>query len=94
MKKILFSFLLLFVVAFSYAQTPAKAVFVELGGPGLASVKYDMRFTGREDGIGGRIGIGGFSIDNTSVLFVPLGLNYLIGKDNKNYFKLAVALRL
>jgi hypothetical protein len=90
MKKVLFSLLFVFAAAFCFAQSPAKAVFVELGGPGLASVNYDMRFTGKEDGIGGRVGIGGFSIDNTTALFVPVGVNYLIGKDQKNYFELGV----
>ena len=76
----------------SEADAPAKAVFFELGGPGLASINYDMRFTKSETGIGGRVGVGGFSInvnaDKTSVIFIPVGLNYLMGKDGRNYFEL------
>jgi hypothetical protein len=71
----------------------AKSVFVELGGPGLASVNFDTRFGKKEDGFGGRVGIGGFSLrdaydEKFSVIFVPIGVNYLIGKDSRNYFEL------
>jgi len=68
-----------------------------LEGPGLASFNFDTRFGKKEDGIGGRIGIGGFSIstnngnggnDKEGVVFIPIGLNYLLGKDGKNYFEL------
>lgn len=73
------------------AGGPAKAVFFELGGPGLASLNYDMRFTKSESGIGGRIGVGGFSIgtgtERATVVFIPVGINYLLGKDGKNYFE-------
>jgi hypothetical protein len=51
-----------------------------------------MRFTKSEGGIGGRIGFGGFSIgsegDRTTAIFIPLGINYLLGKDEKHYFEL------
>jgi hypothetical protein len=96
MKKI---FVLLLVssglVNGSYAQEAAKAVYAEIGGPGLASANFDMRFAKREDGLGGRVGIGGFSLSDygggrTSLLTVPVGLNYLIGKDRKNYFEIGV----
>jgi hypothetical protein len=32
--------------------------------------------------------VGGFSIDGASAIFVPLGLNYLLGKDERNYFEI------
>ncbi len=94
MKKILLSTFFTFTVHTIFAQ--AKSVFFELGGPGLASLNYDMRFTKNENGIGGRVGIGGFSLGfneggtstRSTVIFVPLGVNYLIGKDTKNYFEL------
>jgi hypothetical protein len=70
------------------AQSAAKTVFFELGGPGLASINYDMRLNKKEDGLGFRVGVGGFSIDDASVVFIPVGLNYLLGKDGKNYFEL------
>ncbi len=90
MKKVLFSILLLFIsIACLKAQTAAKCAYVELGGPGLASINYDTRFSKTEGGLGGRIGIGGFSIrDAGTVVTVPVGLNYLLGKDGKNYFEI------
>lgn len=66
----------------------AKAVFVEVGGAGVASFNYDMRFTNRNDGLGGRIGVGGFRIDDVSAVFVPVDLNYLLGKNNRDYFEI------
>lgn len=84
MKKIILPFLALVL----FAQTSfSQSVFAELGGPGLASLNFDTRFSKNNDGIGGRAGIGGFSIDGSGVVFVPLGLNYLLGKDNKNFFE-------
>lgn len=87
MKKIFFVLALALVVNSAFSQA-AKAVYFELGGPGLASFNFDTRFSKKEDGIGGRIGFGGFSIDGTGAVFIPVGLNYLIGKDGKNYFEL------
>jgi hypothetical protein len=76
----------------SEATAPAKDVFFEIGGPGVASINYDMRFTKSESGIGGRIGFGGFCIgssgDRATALFIPIGINYLLGKDGKHYFEL------
>jgi hypothetical protein len=87
MKKLFLLFTIaLFVSKIGAAQ--AKAVFFELGGPGLASINFDSRFSKGEAGLGGRIGVGGFSIDQESIVFVPIGLNYILGKDNKNYFEL------
>jgi len=78
-------------INFTYGQTAAKAAYAEIGGPGLASVNFDTRFTKTEDGLGGRIGIGGFSVgssgDRVGIITIPVGVNYLIGKDKKNYFE-------
>ena len=49
----------LFFAFDTYAQQAAKAVYVELGGAGLASVNYDTRLMKKEDGIGFRVGLGG-----------------------------------
>ena len=88
MKKTAAIICFIFTLAISAkSQTSAKTVYFELGGPGLASVNYDMRFQNKNDGLGFRVGLGGFSIDDASVLFVPVGLNYLLGKDGKNYFE-------
>ncbi len=74
--------------AFVTAQTAAKSIYFELGGPGIASINYDMRVQKKEDGLGFRVGVGGFKLDYTSALFVPVGLNYLLGKDSRNYFEI------
>jgi hypothetical protein len=84
---------LIIILAISIAwnantQVPAKTMYFELGGPGLASFNYDMRFAYREDGIGGRIGLGGFSSNGEGTLFVPVGLNYLFRIEQNNYFEL------
>ena len=74
------------------AQTPAKSIYFELGGAGLASVNYDMRFQKKEDGLGFKVGVGGFDIDGTTAVFVPVGLNYLLSKDQKNYFEIGLGI--
>lgn len=81
----------LFIYVFANAQQSAKIMFVELGGPGLASVNYDMRFTKSEKGIGGRIGVGYFGVNDgyskVGVTTIPIGINYLLSKNEKNYFE-------
>ena len=86
MKKIICLFAITICIS-GMCSAQAKSVYFELGGPGLASVNFDSRFKG-EAGLGGRIGVGGFSIDQESVVFVPIGLNYILGKDNRNYFEM------
>ncbi|MDB5223571.1 MAG: hypothetical protein JWN83_2238 [Chitinophagaceae bacterium] len=94
MKKRFALLILAFTISVTAnAQKAAKAFYAELGGPGLASANFDMRFAKKEDGFGFRVGIGGFSLsdgfgDRTGILTVPVGVNYLIGKDQKNYFEL------
>jgi hypothetical protein len=97
MKKRLALFIpFIFVSTILLAQA-AKDIDIELGGPGLASINFDTRFTKGEGGIGGRIGFGGFSFrtddgsgarEHTTVIFLPIGLNYLLGKDERNYFEI------
>jgi hypothetical protein len=84
MKKVAI-FLFLFIFS---KQITAQSIYFELGGPGLASFNFDTRFNKSSGGFGGRVGIGGFSIDGSGVVFIPVGVNYMIGKDNKNYFEL------
>ncbi len=92
MKKYCFILVILIASNLTVSGQAAKSIFFEIGGPGLASVNFDTRFGPREDGLGGRVGFGGFSVnvfdDERDVLyFIPLGLNYLLGKDKKNYFE-------
>ena len=68
----------------------AKSMYFELGGPGLASFNFDFRFGKRQDGLGGRVGVGGFYVDGTGAAYFPVGLNYLLGKDGKNYFEIGI----
>lgn len=88
MKKLILFFVLLFGFSQMGKTQAAKSVYFELGGPGIASFNFDTRFSNKEDGIGGRIGFGGFSIEGDGAVFVPIGLNYILGKDSKNYFEL------
>ncbi|MBC7849619.1 MAG: hypothetical protein H7Y31_07780 [Chitinophagaceae bacterium] len=92
MKKCYTLILAIFVINTVSAQKAAKSMYFELGGPGLASLNFDTRFGPRENGLGGRIGFGGFSIDGSGVVFIPVGLNYLIGKETKNYFEVGAGI--
>ena len=67
--------------------------YAELGGPGiLFSANIDHRFTPSRLGWGGRIGLGfttddnydpyGYYYNQSSVVTVPLQVNYIFGKDN------------
>jgi hypothetical protein len=94
MKKIILLSTVFFMFSLISRAQPAMSVYAELGGPGLASINFDTRFTNSEAGFGGRVGVGGFSIrddfsdESSGVIFVPVGINYLLGKDQKNYFEL------
>lgn len=89
MKKLIFATIALFILSFStQAQKAATSVYFEVLGPGVASFNVDTRFSKKEGGLGGRIGLGGFSVDGEGAVFVPIGLNYLLGKDSKNYFEM------
>lgn len=99
MKKLLLTALLVSATSLALqAQKAAKSIYFELGGPGLASVNYDMRFNKKEDGLGFRVGVGGFTLnddfDDATVIFLPAGLNYLLGKDGKNYFEVGGGITL
>lgn len=85
MKKVLFTTLIMITVL-SVAKAQAPQVNVELGGPSVIGFNYDTRFTKSEKGIGGRIGFGGISWKKTGYFFIPLGVNYLFGKDDKTDF--------
>jgi len=97
MKKQILPCLTIVVLLFSsqlHAQTAAKSVYFELGGPGLASFNYDMRFQKKEGGLGFRVGIGGFKVEDVGAVFIPLGLTYLLGKDEKNYFEIGAGVTI
>ena len=94
MKKIIFTTLIALtsgLLSFGQqAEKRAQNVFVELAGQGLTvSANYDSRFGNRRDGLGGRIGIGYISAEKSSLTTIPIGLNYLLGKD-KNFFEIGL----
>lgn len=92
MKRIIASIILILIIA-SNTNAQAPQVYAELGGPSVAGLNFDTRFSKKENGIGGRIGFGGFLIDGSGVLFIPAGINYLIGKpDAQNFLELGVNL--
>ena len=87
MQKFFITLLLCLSAIISFSQknneatSPAQSVFIEIGGNGLLfSANYDVRFSPRQDGIGGRIGAGFFGGSGGGILTVPIGLNYLAGK--------------
>jgi hypothetical protein len=88
MKKVFLFVVIALVINNVQSQTSAKSIYAELGGPSIAGLNFDMRLNKKEDGLGARVGIGGFQVDGEGALFFPLGLNYLFGKDRKNYFEL------
>jgi len=96
MKKWVITFVMMSCGATTSAQTAAKAIYFELGGPGIASINYDMRFSKSEKGLGGRVGIGGFSIgsreERGTAIFVPLAINYIMTKDDRKYFELGAGI--
>ena len=90
MKNSCSAILFLLFCHITTAQSPS--VYFEAGGPGVISVNYDTRFQKTEGGFGGRIGVGGFSLSDggskTGILLLPIGVNYLFGKDERNYFEI------
>jgi len=68
---------------------PRKNVYVELGGNGIAfNVIYESRFNKSSNGLGYKLGVGGFSGSSTKMVTIPVGLNWLLSKDNKNFFEM------
>lgn len=92
-RKILLTLVVATTTLFANAQSTeaagkaAKVVYLEGGAPGLLSINYDMRFEPRADGFGFRAGVGGWSIKDSRLLFVPLGLNYITSKNSLDYFE-------
>lgn len=73
-----------------HTEKRAQNVFVELLGQGLLfSANYDTRFSNKRNGIGGRAGIGYISADGSSIITVPVSLNYLLG-NGKNFFEVGL----
>jgi len=100
MKKVLIAVFTIIFSNFALAQesptSPTKAVFVELGGPGLPySFNYDFRFDKENiNSWGMRIGAGGYMVsDGDSFFSLPIMVNRLYGK-GPHYFELGFGLTL
>lgn len=72
-----------------YSFHASQFQFEMLGPASLFSLNFDTRFCKKEKGFGFRIGIGGSplgvlgtSCNSGGQLSLPVGLNYLIGKNN------------
>jgi hypothetical protein len=67
---------------------PTRAIFAELGGPGLPySLNYDFRFDKTKiNSWGMRVGAGGYALDGDSFFSVPVMVNRLLGK-GPHYFE-------
>ena len=87
MKKAIVTILSCCLILLSYAQKAAKSVYAEAGGPGLLfSANYDTRFSKKENGWGGRAGVGFVvGVGPIAGISFPLGVNYLAG--NRHYFE-------
>jgi len=84
MKKLV----LIFTLAFAtYDMASGQVFYFELGGPGIASFNLDTRFSSGPGGLGARVGVGGYSVDGTGQVYLPIGINYLIGEDTKHFFE-------
>ena len=68
-------------------QSAAKVVYGEVGGPGILSINYDMRFSPTNDGFGFRAGFGGWSFKELKLLYFPVGVNYITSRNNRDYFE-------
>lgn len=66
----------------------AQQVYVELGGPGIIySFNYDRRFNKTDKGLGMRAGFGAIFAGGEGGFTLPVGINYLAGRQG-NYFEL------
>jgi hypothetical protein len=90
MKKRFFVSLLATIPIISFAQHRGKGVYAELGGQSIVlSVNYDTRLLQSNKGFGMRAGVGTVFDPYSFGFTVPVGLNYLLGKD-RNFLELGV----
>lgn len=73
---------------------PSKIVFVEFGGNSVfTSINLDTRLSKQLNGLGVRVGVGYFALNNHKVVSFPIGINLLTGKNN-HFFELGINLTL
>jgi hypothetical protein len=89
MKHIFCIFLL--IISFNvFAQKRQNAIFVEVKGTGVnLTLNYDTRLSFKKNGLGARIGIGSFGNKYSSVINLPIELNYLFGNE-KHFFETSI----
>lgn len=75
----------------SPAEKTAIAVYANMGTPTLFTINLDTRFTKRQDGIGGRFGLGAWPTSDDLYIMIPIELNYLLGK-NDHYFNAGIGM--
>ncbi len=96
MRKLSFIALLSLISVYSFSQqtqslSARKNIYIEVGGNGMAfNVMGETRFKPGTDGLGIKAGFGGFTTSYESLFTVPVGLNWLISKDNKNFFEAGI----
>jgi len=68
---------------------PRQNIYTELGGNGIAfNAMYETRLKKAADGIGFKVGLGGFTSAYEKLFTLPLGVNWLLTKDNKHFFEM------
>ncbi len=93
MKKILLicSLLILCLTSITAQETiyerRGHGLYVEVLGNSFSyALTYESRFTDRNGGIGGRVGIGYMSVNDGTCLSIPVLVNYLLGKKEGKHF--------
>lgn len=94
MKKIIFIALICFTTINLFSQSryqelvPRKNIYVELGGNGIAfNIVAETRLKPCSDGLGVKVGAGGFSSPYEKIFTIPVQANWLFTNDNKNFFE-------
>ncbi len=74
-----------------FAQKNKTAFYGELGGAGLATLNFDIRFHGNT-GLGLRFGVGAglVTISGKGIVLLPVEINYLIGKNGNSFLELGM----
>ncbi|MFZ4056808.1 MAG: hypothetical protein ACOYKE_01660 [Ferruginibacter sp.] len=87
MKNVLFLFIGIFLSITVFAQSTPPATyrtaygeFLSVSGISIFTANYDSRFNKKTKGIGFHVGVGFLGSIGTSVIVVPLGVNWLKGK--------------
>jgi hypothetical protein len=72
------------------------AVYLEAGGPGIASINLDTRLSKKNDGVGIRVGVGYYRHDFRKTFYdatnIPIGINFLKGRKGKNFIELGAGI--